>query len=108
MKKIKRVKDTVIRAALGKLAVPPEFIGLQSYFRQYGSINFDFKKKKGLIIAVSTDFRYGSIVTYGSDEKELDENIKDAILTSFSVPSSYAKEAGIHRVGRAEEKYALA
>jgi len=52
-----------------------------------------------MIVAVSENFRYGSIVTFAEDEKRLDDKIKDAILTSFGIPSSYAKEAGIHREG---------
>ena len=46
--------------------------------------------------------------SYAMDEKELDKNIKDAILTSFEIPSSYAKEAKIHRVGDGRKEYALA
>ena len=58
-------------------------------------------------IAISTNFRYGSIVTSGKDVEELEKNIKDAILTSFDIPSSYAKEANILKVGQ-ERGYAFA
>ena len=58
---------------------------------------------------MSTNFRFGSIITSGKTREELDENIKDAILTSFDVPSAYAKEAAVKSVGEASKgAYALA
>ena len=108
MSLIKVAKDNLIKLLLGKAAAPIGLVNLQRYFRIYGEINFNKQVEDGVIIAVSTDFNQGSIVTQGRDEVELDENIKDAILTAFEVPSSYAKEAGIHRIGAATNAYAPA
>ena len=88
--------------------VPRGLLELHQYFKAYKAINFEFKKEGEEIVAVSTDFVYGSIVTAGKNEKELDKNIKDAILTSFEIPSSYAKEAAIVNVGEKEKQYAIA
>lgn len=109
---LKVFTDNLAKALLdGKGFVPRELVELNQYFRRNGSINFTFKKEGESIIGVSTDFRYGSIVTFGKDSVEVDRKIKDAILTAFDVPSSYAKEANIINVGKeaAEHKsYALA
>lgn len=105
---IKKAKDNLIKLLLGGSAVPRGLFEMGEYFRHNGSINFRREKGDGSIIAVSTNFRYGSIVTSGKDEKELDKNIRDAILTSFEIPSSYAKEASIKKVGDThKETYAL-
>ncbi|OGD31509.1 hypothetical protein A3C91_01350 [Candidatus Azambacteria bacterium RIFCSPHIGHO2_02_FULL_52_12] len=104
----KKTRDYVIKAILGNKVVPRGLFELNEYFRHYNGINFRYEEKEGLIIALSTNFRFGSIITSGKDEKELDKNIKDAILTSFEIPSSYAKEAKIHRVGDGRKEYALA
>jgi len=104
----KKTKDYVIKAILGNKVVPRGLFELNEYFRHYNRINFRYEKKDDLIIALSTDFHYGSIITSGKNEKELDENIKDAILTSFEIPSSYAKEAKIRKVGDGRKEYALA
>lgn len=105
----KRVKDQLIKALLGKAAVPRGLFELGQYFRRNGSINFKHEKGEGEnIIAISTNFRYGSIVTSGKNPDELDKNIKDAILTSFDIPSSFAKEAAINRVGAKQGEYAIA
>jgi len=106
---LKKTKDNLIKLLLGSSAVPRGLFKMGEYFRHNGPINFKREQGDGAIIAISTNFRYGSIVTSGKDEKELDSNIKDAILTSFDVPSSYAKEASVNKVGDAQqEKYALA
>ncbi|MDD2753303.1 MAG: hypothetical protein PHT44_01715 [Candidatus Portnoybacteria bacterium] len=106
---IKMVKDWLIRALWGKNVIPRGLFDLGQYFRGFGPIVFRHEKgEDGSIIAISTNFRYGSIVTSGRDEKELDKNIKDAILTSFKVPSSYAKEAKIIRTDEKKKEYALA
>ena len=109
---LKIITDQLAKALLdGKGFVPRELVDMNQYFRRNGAINFEFKKEGGLIIGISTDFRYGSIVTTGKNAEELDKNIKDAILTAFDLPSSYIKEAGIINVGKdvAEKKsYALA
>lgn len=106
---MKITKDHLIRALLGKAAVPKGLSDLHSYFRFNGPINFEKHQEGDVIVAVSKDFRYGSIITHGRNLEELDRNIKDAILTSFEVPSSYAKEAEIKRVGEVvKPAYALA
>lgn len=109
---IKILTDNIAKVLLdGKGFVPRELVELNQYFRRNGAINFTLKKEGKSIIGVSTDFRYGSIVTSGKDPAEVDRKIKDAILTAFDVPSSYAKEANIINVGKeaAEQKsYALA
>lgn len=48
-------------------------------------------------MARSTNFRYGSIITSGKDEQEVDRNIKDAILTSFEIPSAYSADAKLYK-----------
>lgn len=105
---IKRFKDSLIKALLGPESVPRGLFELDEYFRIYKGINFENKETDDGIVAISTDFKYGSIITSGKDEKELDRNIKDAILTSFEVPSSYAKEAKLHKVGEKQKEYVLA
>ena len=105
---IKVAKDFLIKGLNGSRFVPKELLELNEYFRHYGPIKFNFTKENGLIVAVSIGFRYGSIITSGKDEDELDRNIKDAILTSFSIPSSYAREAKISRVEERRTEYVLA
>ena len=93
---IKIINDYIRKAVLPKGYVPEGLVELLRYSRNYGSIKFNFTKSQdGFIVAESENFRYGSIVTSGKDDKELDTNIKDAILTAFSIPSSYSKEAKI-------------
>lgn len=105
----KKAKDRIIKVLLGKNTVPRGLFELNQYFRLYGPISFRHERgEDGSTIAISNNFRYGSIVTSGNDSKELDENIKDAILTSFEIPSSFAKEADICNVGNGSEHYALA
>ncbi len=106
---VKKVKDRLVKQLLGKASVPRGLFELNQYFRHYPPIKFKYNNTEdGTIVAVSENFRYGSIVTSGKNNKELDENIKDAILTSFDVPSSFAKEANINKVGVHQEQYALA
>lgn len=103
----KEAKDKIIKLMLGKASVPGGLADLHHYFRMYGAINFRTEiQEDGSIVAISEDFRYGSIVTHARDADALSEKIKDAILTAFEVPSSYSKEAAIHRVG--EQEYAFA
>ena len=105
----KIAKDHLVRLLLGKDAVPEGLVELNRYFRINDPIHFEYHKEDGVIVAVSSNFLYGSIVTHGRDMEELDRNIKDAILTSFEVPSSYTKEAGIRSEGEASQcAYALA
>ncbi len=103
----KQVKDQFIRFLLGKDAVPSGLAELNRYFRQNEPIRFRYQKQEdGSLIALSENFLHGSIITHATNASELDEKIQDAILTAFEVPSSYAKEAGVHRVG--EKEYAFA
>lgn len=103
---IKQSKDYLIKFLLGKNSVPSGLLDSREYFRIYGPIHFQYEKVDGLIVAKSTDFHWGSIVTSGRNEQELDSNIKDAILTSFEIPSSYASQAKIEKVGVKELEYA--
>ena len=105
---IKQVKDNIVKVMLGSNSVPRELLELSNYFRFYGPINFEFHKDGDVITAVSKDFKHGSIITSGKNEKELDENIKDAIMTAFDLPSSYKKEAKISNINSKKEKYAFA
>lgn len=106
---IKQFKDRLIKILFGNSAVPRGLFELNEYFRKRGFINFEEKKEEdGLFIAVSTNFQYGSIIAHGKNQEELDKNIKDAILTSFEIPSSYVKEANIIKKGTTQNAYALA
>ena len=102
----KQAKDYAIKILRGKY-VPEGLVELTKYFVHYDSIRFDYKEDVDGWVAVSENFQYGSIVTSGKNKKELEKNIRDAILTSFDVPSAYMKEAGIHKVGEGLE-YAVA
>lgn len=105
----KQIKDYVIKITLGKATVPRGLYDSSEYFRMYGAIHFEYDRTKKCIIAKSSNFKWGTIITEGKDDKDLDENIKDAILTAFEIPSSYKKEAGIARVGSQKNKeYAIA
>lgn len=103
----KQAKDQLARLVLGGEFAPQGLVELNHYFRFNGPITFRHEKQEdGSIVAISENFRYGSIITSAENTEELDEKVKDAILTAFEVPSSYAKEAGVHRVG--EKEYAFA
>jgi hypothetical protein len=108
MSALKIVRDHIIKALLGSDTVPRELLELHDYFRLHGPINFRYEKEGDTIVAISTNFRFGSIVTSGKNLKELDENIKDAILTSFELPSAYEKEAKLYKEGNNSPVYALA
>lgn len=103
----KKTKDYLVKFISGKDFVPNGLVEINRYFRLYGPINFEFKHEGGAIIGISQNFQYGSIITSGRNFEELDKNIKDAILTSFEVPSSYAKEANIKNINE-HKAYALA
>ncbi len=105
---IKKTKDQFIKFFLGNDMVPRGLFELNEYFRMYGPIKFECKKNNDNIIGISTNFRHGSIVTSGKNEKDLDKNIKDAILTSFEIPSSYTQEAKLYRQGEIQKEYAFA
>lgn len=105
----KHLKDQLIRLLAGTDTVPRGLRELEHYFRCYGPIEFRCDAQSdGTFIAVSQGFRHGSIVTSGRTREELEANIKDAILTSFEVPSSYADEANVQRVGDQKSRYAFA
>lgn len=108
MKLAKKAKDQMLKFMTGHDYVPRGLYDLGSYFRNNAPIHFEFKQEDGMWVAVSTNFRQGSIVTYGKNREELDRNIKDAILTAFEIPSSYAKEAQIYRTDEQQMEYALA
>lgn len=94
------MKDWLFKAYLqSHKAVPSGLVELARYFRNNDPIKFTYHREDGVIVAVSENYRYGSIVTFAPNEQELDHKIKDAILTSFGIPSSYAKEAAVHREG---------
>jgi len=90
---IKVIQDQAIKRFFGKGFVPGELLELNQYFRLYDPINFEYSRSSdGNIIAKSTNFRYGSIITSGKDMKDVDKNVEDAILTSFEIPSAYTTE----------------
>ena len=105
----KKIRDQLVKFLLGKSFAPRGLVELNQYFRRFDPIRFSYAKgENGTIIAVSDNFRHGSIVTSGKDLETLDKNIKDAILTSFEIPSSFAKEAGIYKTTDKQEVYAIA
>ena len=109
MSLLKQTKDYAIRLLLGNKVVPSGLFELNQYFRLHDPISFRPERQEdGSIVAISNNFQYGSIITRAATEEELNEKIKDAILTAFEIPSSYAKEAKIQRVGTEQEKYAFA
>lgn len=105
----KKIRDQLIKVLYGKTSVPSGLFELSQYFRHYEPINFrEEAGENGNVVAISTNYRYGSIITSGKTLADLEKNIKDAILTSFDIPSSFAKEAGVHKVGAKQGSYALA
>lgn len=92
---MKELKDRARKLFTPRDFVPEGLVDMQRYSRLHGGIHFEVKNEDNVFIARSTNFRYGSIVTDAKTERELDQNIRDAILTAFSVPSSYAPEAGL-------------
>ena len=104
MSPTKVIKDWLFKAYLqSHKTVPSGLVELEKYFRHYEPIKFNNHQEDGLIVAVSENFRYGSIVTYAKNPTELDQKIEDAILTAFGIPSSYAKEAALKKTGSKEE-----
>lgn len=111
MAKIMKVlKDYIVKWVWDNEDLRPKgLFELSEYMRHFGPITFQYiNNEDGTITAVSSNFRQGSIITSAKNLQELDKNIKDAILTSFEVPSSYAKEASIVKVGDQQREYALA
>lgn len=105
MSLVKELKDSIRKAFTPSKYIPEGLLELQRYARNYGAIRFEFLQEDGGVIARSTNFQYGSIVTFAPSQKAIEEKIPDAILTAFSIPSSYAKQAGIHRVGAESAAY---
>lgn len=104
---IKQTKDYAQKIFLGEDFVPVGLFEISQYFRSNAPIEFDRKNEGGEIVVISKNFRYGSIITTGKTEEELDKNIKDAILTSFDIPSCYARKVKLHKVGSETREYAL-
>ncbi len=103
----KQAKDQLVRLILGREFAPQGLVELNQYFRSFDPIRFRIEQQEdGSFVAISHNFRYGSIITHAATRDQLDEKIKDAILTAFSVPSSYAKEAALNRVGETEYAFA--
>lgn len=103
----KLAKDKFVRLLLGKSSVPSGLAELNRYFRLFGPIQFRVEKQgDGSLLVLSENFRFGSIITHATREEDVEERIKDALLTAFEVPSSYAKEAGIRQVK--DKRYAFA
>lgn len=104
---LKQTKDRFIKIMLGKDVVPVGLSELNHYFRIYDPIKFKYEKQDdGSFVAISQNFIYGSIITSGKNKADLDIKVKDAILTAFEVPSSYAKDAAINKIG--DKEYAFA
>lgn len=108
MKVGKVAKDWVARVLIGKSVIPTGLLDLHKYFKSFGSITFDHHKEGDVLVSVSRNFKYGTIVAHGKTKEELDSNIRDAILTAFEVPSAYKKEAAIVKEGELKDAYALA
>ncbi len=110
VKVLKVAKDYIVKKVLDLGDSRPKgLFDLSEYMRHFRVIHFDYHNNEdGTITAVSKNFHFGSIVTTGRDLAELDKNIQDAILTSFEIPSSYAKEAKIVKIGAEQKEYALA
>jgi len=108
MSYFKVIKDYAIKALRPKV-VPEGLFDLVHYSKSYGGIKFNYSKGDGgLIIAESDNYRYGVIITSRKSDDELDKNIKDAILTAFEIPSSYASKANIVRVDEHKAEYVVA
>jgi len=88
---LKVLTDQLAKALFDtKGVLPRELFDLNQYFRHHGPINFSFKREGGFIIAVSTDFRHGSIISSGKNQEELDakqENrqMDEALLGKINV-----------------------
>ncbi|MDF1496971.1 MAG: hypothetical protein P1P90_02830 [Patescibacteria group bacterium] len=105
---VKITKDWLTKQLNNSLEfVPMGLVDLQRYFRNYGNIEFKYEKQGEFNIAISQNYNYGSIIASAKSMEELDDKIKDAILTSFKIPSAYKEEAAITRQGEALE-YAAA
>ncbi len=104
----KVIIDYLEKIAFGKM-VPIGVVELKKYSYAHGAINFRAERQEDdTYVAYSTNYINGSIITSGNDQEDLDKNIKDAILTAFGIPSAYAKEAGVYKIGSEQNSYAAA
>lgn len=103
----KEIKDSIIKIAFGGDYISQEVKDAQEYFRDF-DISFDHHFEDGVIIAVSNNFRHGSIVASGKNYEELDDNVKDAIYTAFSIPSAYSDQVKLFKKGDKKISYATA
>ena len=108
MSLLKVTRDQVKKLLLPKDYVPEGVLEWIRYCRDNDPILFQNENKDGYIFATSTNFRFGSIVTSGKNLKELDKNIRDAILTAFDIPSSFESKADIRREGDKIAEYVAA
>ena len=113
MKLHKVLRDKLTKIALGTTTVPAGLFEWTEYTIHFKGINFDvaLDKNDKVYRAKSTNFRHGVIFAEAISLKELDNNIKDAILTAFEIPSSYRKEARITNENAARKesrRYAFA
>lgn len=76
-------RDKIVAHLFNESYVPVGLSDLNHYFRTYGAIHFRHEKQSdGSIVAISSNFRYGTIITHAQRLEELDEKVKDAVLTS--------------------------
>ena len=105
---LKVAKDQVKKLLLPKDYVPEGLLEWLRYARDNHGITFTYEQEDGVIVATSTNFRYGSIVTSGKTQEEVDHNIRDAILTAFEIPSTFADRAAIRKEGDSLAQYVAA
>jgi len=98
MKPVKIIRDSLVKLLNGQKSVPEGLVEMLRYFKNNDAIVFSYHHEDGEIVAVSENFRHGSIVTSGKNEKELEANIQDAILTAFEIPSVYSNLAKVQKV----------
>lgn len=106
----KLVKDAFHRYVLGE-KYSTQLQDAREYFKLYGAIEFEqvHDTNTGEMIAVSKNFKRGTIVTSGMNQADLDEHIHDAILTMFDIPAIYSDKLKIARADRASvSRYAIA
>jgi hypothetical protein len=102
----KVIKDNLDKHIFNRNKFISEINGFRRYFALYDSINFNIHQEDGVFVAKSTDYKYGSIITSADSKEEIEKEIKDAILTSFGIPSAYANEAKVVNTGSKSERYA--